>query len=174
MTGNWVTLVAALSGAIVGAVAAYANQAAQWRRQQAVRWDVTRRESYSRFLGELNAYFLALCDLSWAIRNHSKQLDARGEQAQRLRSEMLSAKAAADIISSKAVQNALDDAVKYVNDLNARLYEARSGLGSQPRPDLPRMQEYEAQFSPLRDGFVRAVKTELALTTQSVGDHRRR
>ncbi len=161
---DWITLIAALAGAGVGAVAAYANQAVQWRRQQAVRWDATRREVYGRFLARLNAYFLTLSDLSWAIRKRSPQLDARGEQARLLLAELLATKGEVDIVASTEVQAAADAAVEHVAVLNRRLYEARSDLGTASVPGLPKAHEYEAEFSPIRANFVRAVKDELALT----------
>src|SRR5947209_17209034 len=50
MTTAWVTVVATLGGAAVGALAGLGNQWLQWRREGATRWDMSRKEAYGSFL----------------------------------------------------------------------------------------------------------------------------
>ena len=130
----------ALGGAVVGAGAAgasaYVNQAAQWRRQQATRWDSVRREVYAHFLGTGHAFFLSLMDVHYCLHQDAQQLESTRRFAHQNRTDFLVIKAEVDIVGSKAARMAATDLENHLSEMNLLLAKLSSGRWHPCQVDL--------------------------------------
>lgn len=156
---QWPTLIGALGGALIGAGAAYTNQAIAWRRQRAARWDESRREAYARFLGSADAYFLALMDLRWSLINDPSQVERAGREAHQRRSQSRMSKAELDIIAGKQTREAADNVASHLSDINMALYSAQRNATLNA---LSTWRQHDEQYRPIADLFVATVNEELA------------
>lgn len=159
---GWQTVVGTLGGIVITSIAAFITQVWQWRRQKDREISAARREAYGQYMGVANHYYISLRNLSWALRNASEQVEARAEESELLRPEVLSAKGRADILAVKqGTRKAIAALQACLWDINSALYAARSGRRD-PRT-LPRGAELEERYSSVRDYCVEAVQFELGL-----------
>lgn len=159
MGNAWITLVATLAGTVVGSVAAYANQAAQWRRQQRIRWDTARLETFVAYMGRASSYYVALRHLAWALRKDRSLIRERRDQAEELLPSLLAAKAQVDIIAEGPVVASADRLLKYLRGLNTTLYAAERD----PATTVKSGGEYDKEYNSFRDQFTSAAQTTLRM-----------
>jgi hypothetical protein len=149
-------------GGVIGGGWAYLSAARQWRREQAIRWDATRREVYGSFLGRCNACHGSLCAVAWAIhpkrRLSQTEIDARWSEANDLYSEMTSAKGEVDLLATGPTQKAADAIQNRLDELKLDLYRHdrdRTAPGSE--------REYEPVYRKATNEFLLAARAELKL-----------
>jgi hypothetical protein len=117
---DWSTLIATITGAVIGVGATVLAERAQWRRSQDHHWTTVRREAYA-------AYLAALSDGSAALRRIVREHDsAAGGLGSQLHDALLSAGAWRIFHTLAMVAPA--DVVAKAEDAQLALQDAREAL----------------------------------------------
>jgi hypothetical protein len=160
MSDAWPAVIGTISGALIGAGASYANQARQWARQHATRWDTTRREVYGAFLGKSNACHNSLCRVAWQIHpkraRNQHEIDARWREATERYSEATSLQGEVEILATAPTRLAAQIVIDRLGELKDELYHHDRDKTT-PKTD----RDYDAIFGPLRAEFIRAVRADV-------------
>jgi hypothetical protein len=161
----FVSVLGSLLAVLAGSGLAMIAQKREWERQQAVRWDNSRREVYSKFLGACSAYFLALCDVARPMRKLEDiaKVHTKYEVAESMRSEVTSCRAEVDMLAQRQTRLAARALFDYLKETNTRLDTAHGEYAkNKVRPaEVKEYLEYEKEYSDKEHLFLRAVSSEL-------------
>lgn len=163
MAGDWATVVGTLGGAVVGAVAGLAGQRAQTKR----RWDPSRHEKYASFVAAAQRYHTALWGVAYARRHGQRGdgLDAKWHEANVRYEESNSLVEEVVLLATPVTLAAARALAQCLQDFKDEIYKKTRINDDEEynRAPLLTEDEYRALYTPKRDAFIDAAKSELGL-----------